>query len=112
MLSGIVTFHFVAVLWILFRAVSYDSAMASLLSMLRQFDPRTIPGFYMARPEFSWMMLLAFALVFFPASLREPVEQRLRRLPPAAMVLMLTCLLQIILQVKDQQIQPFIYFQF
>jgi D-alanyl-lipoteichoic acid acyltransferase DltB (MBOAT superfamily) len=108
----IITFHFVALLWILFRASSFSSAIDSVKNIALQFRLKDINGFFFARKEVVYILILSIIAVFCPVLLKQRIKLGFEKIPFIVIVLFLLFILQLILQVKDQEVQPFIYFQF
>jgi hypothetical protein len=58
------------------------------------------------------MIMTAAFIAFFPPSLKERIFQKIQWLPTFTWILWVLISLQIIIQFKDDVVQPFIYFQF
>lgn len=110
--SLVLTFHFVAVLWILFRATSYDSAIDSISKIILETNLNDISGFFYARKEVIYMLLLSSIIVFCPLFIKTQLKTYFKKIPFIFIILLFFFILQTILQLKDQEVQPFIYFQF
>jgi alginate O-acetyltransferase complex protein AlgI len=110
--SLVLTFHFVAVLWILFRATSYDSAIDSISKIILETNLNDISGFFYARKEVIYMLLLSSIIVFCPLFIKKQLKTYFKKIPFIFIILLFFFILQTILQLKDQEVQPFIYFQF
>lgn len=111
-LGVIVTFHFVALCWIFFRASSFDAAFQSIQQIFGHFNLKDFSGFWLSRREMGYMFILAAFIVFFPPKWKENVFNKIQMLPTFTWIVWVLFALQIIVQFKDDLVQPFIYFQF
>ncbi|MEK0440169.1 MAG: hypothetical protein RLZZ504_1085, partial [Bacteroidota bacterium] len=108
----ILTFHFVAFCWIFFRATSFGSAFASIEQIVFHTQWKDFVGFWISRQEMGIMIMVAAFIAFFPPNLKERIFQKTQLLPTFSWILWVLIALQIIIQFKDDVVQPFIYFQF
>ena len=108
----VITFHFVAFCWIFFRATSFDTAFISIQKIFTNTNWIDFAGFWMTRPETSWMLIIATFIVFLPWQIKESCFSYVKKLPAFAYIVLMLIALQIIVQFKDEIVQPFIYFQF
>lgn len=111
-LSILFTFHFVAILWILFRATSYDAALDSIKNIFTNTNFNELTGFFYSRKEVLYMLALSATIVFCPLTLKSKLKKTFLKIPFIIIMLIFLITLQLILQLKDQEVQPFIYFQF
>jgi alginate O-acetyltransferase complex protein AlgI len=111
-LGLLLTFHFVALCWIFFRANSFDSAFQSITKIVFNFTFYDLPGFWFARSEYCVLLLVAIAIVFTPYLWKEKLMQYLQKIPVVFWMFLLLIVFQLIIQFKDEIVQPFIYFQF
>ncbi|MCX6166705.1 MAG: MBOAT family protein [Sphingobacteriales bacterium] len=110
--SGLVTFHLVAFLWILFRAESFQTAFSSMELIWSKTNFTDAVGFFVARKEFVYLFLLSAVVIFSPSIFKLKLAKWFESMPFILVLIIFLCLLQLILQFKSQDIQPFIYFQF
>lgn len=108
----LLTFHYVAVLWILFRSTSYSSAIDSITKICTETSLSDITAFYYSRKEVIYMLIISSSIVFCPVNLKQALKVNFQKVPFIIILLFFVVILQIILQLKDQEVQPFIYFQF
>ncbi len=108
----LLTFNFVALCWIFFRANSFESAFESIIKIFTSFTLNDLPGFWYSRTEFCYILIFASIVVFTPFALKEKLFVRMQKLPVYAWIFILIIVFQLIIQFKDEIIQPFIYFQF
>ena len=108
----LLTFNFVAFCWIFFRATSFGSAFASIEQIAFHTQWKDFTGFWLSRQEMGILLSIAAVIAFFPPNLKERFFQKLQILPTFTWILWTLIALQIIIQFKDDVVQPFIYFQF
>ncbi|MCS6905191.1 MAG: MBOAT family protein [Bacteroidia bacterium] len=111
-LAGVITFHFVALLWIFFRASDFQSAMFMLKQLFMNLDFAYTLPFWQARPLFVVLLLLGFILHFLPHSYKDWAVTLFVKAPLFFKAALLLVVLQLIIQLQGEGVQPFIYFQF
>ncbi len=111
-LNTFLTFNFVALCWIFFRATSFQSAFQSIQKIFTSIQWIDFQGFWFARPEIIVMLLVAAFIAFFPVKLKLQGIAWLQKLPTWSWIIWMFIALQIIVQFRDDVVQPFIYFQF
>jgi alginate O-acetyltransferase complex protein AlgI len=110
--GAFLTFHFVALLWIFFRAVDFESAVVMISKFSLDLDPAFILPFWEARSLFLILLILGFALHFTPHSLKDKAVFIFVRSPLPLKTAFFLVVLQLIIQLQGEGVQPFIYFQF
>ena len=95
-----------------FRANSFDSAFQSITKIVSNFTFYDLPGFWFARSEYCVLLLVAIAIVFTPYLWKEKLMVQIQKLPVLFWMFLLLFVFQLIIQFKDEIVQPFIYFQF
>lgn len=108
----ILTFHFVAFCWIFFRASSFQSAFTSITQICSNFNLKDFGGFWISRSETGFMLIFAALVAFFHPKWKENFYNKIQTLPSFTWIIWVLVTLQIIVQFKDDLVQPFIYFQF
>ena len=111
-LGIVITFHFVALCWILFRSNSFADAFTSINKIIFNIHLIDFNGFWFSRKEFCYVLIIASFIVFIPPIIKEKFFVLLNRLPTLTWIVWFMISLQIIIQFKDDIVQPFIYFQF
>ena len=111
-LGIILTFHLVGFLWIFFRATSFETAFESIQVIFTKTNPMDFIGFCYTRPEVISLLVIASGIVFAPWKMKQNVINRVLSLPLYIWPVILLVALQLILQFRDNSIEPFIYFQF
>jgi D-alanyl-lipoteichoic acid acyltransferase DltB (MBOAT superfamily) len=111
-LGIILTFHAVGFLWIFFRATSFETAFESIQFIFTKTNPLDLVGFCYTRPEVISLLVIASGIVFAPWKMKQNLINRVLSLPLYLWPVILLVALQLILQFRDNSIEPFIYFQF
>jgi hypothetical protein len=107
-----ITFNFVSLFWILFRAENFQKAFDSVNKIISGFKTNDIIGFYFSRKEFVFMLLFSFVVIFMHNKVKLFLQNLFIKLPPVIIILIMVLFLQFVLQVRNTEIAPFIYFQF
>lgn len=108
----LITFHFVSFCWIFFRATSFDSAFSSIHQIFFQMRPADFAGFWFSRTQLCYVMIISALIIFIPFKLKDFLYSRVQLLPAFSWIIWIMIALQIIVQFKNEIVQPFIYFQF
>jgi len=111
-LGILITFHFVCLAWIYFRADNMTVVKAMLTQITTAFHPEIIVGFIKGYPYILMLMLLGFILHFIPSDIENHIQQLVVKSPFVFKVTYLFVIIFIVIQIKSSEIQPFIYFQF
>ena len=111
-ISWALTFHFVCFCWIFFRADSMATALAVIHRIATAFQPELIPAMLPAYARVFGLMTLAYYLHFIPRAVKEGVRGWFGRVPDLGKALLIVAVVVLLFQVKNAQMQPFIYFQF
>ena len=111
-LAWLLTFHFVCFCWIFFRADSMATATAVIHRIFTAFQPGLIPAMIPAYARVFGLMALAYYLHWLPPYVKPAVQQWFARVPDLGKALLITAVVVLLFQVKNADIQPFIYFQF
>jgi len=115
LLSGIsvfLTFVFVAIAWVFFRSESVDSACLLLSRSVTDFDIAYFIPFVQARPWWCVLTLLPLLAQLIGDRGFVRLQSRFIRLPWIVKLLLFLLVIQLILQFRTSNVQPFIYFQF
>lgn len=108
----VLTFHFVCLGWIFFRAADYKIALA-VISAIFDFSGWNI-ALEIIRAGWPVFLLLAFGFAahFFSRKYKVKLEQIFTLSPLPVQAFAISLVIWVILQVSSAQVQPFIYFQF
>jgi D-alanyl-lipoteichoic acid acyltransferase DltB (MBOAT superfamily) len=108
----IVTFHLVAFLWLFFRFDTIKSSFASIQNIILNNNLLELVDFWMARYEVIILLIISSLVVFFPSYYKQKIISRFINLPLYLWPIIILIALQLIVQFRENAIQPFIYFQF
>ncbi len=111
-LGIIITFHFVGILWIFFRASSFESAFLSINQIFTATSWIDFQGFWMTRPEVVYLLAFSSIIVFTSQKWKQKIIDKIYLIPTFFWIILIAIALQVILQFKDDVVEPFIYFQF
>lgn len=112
LISIFITFHFVCLCWIFFRADSYTTAFDMLNRIIFSFKPELALQVIMAYSSVVGLIFLGLVLHFLPEKLDKFAEKLVTKSPLLIKSLILVIVIWIVIQVKSAEVQPFIYFQF
>ncbi|MDE6156510.1 MAG: MBOAT family protein [Muribaculaceae bacterium] len=110
--SWLLTFSFVAALWVFFRADSWSDAITVLGSIGRDFSLAYAPAFAEARAVWLIMILTIACAHFLPADFRERCRQSFVEAPWIIKLAVFVITVQLVVEFRSADVQPFIYFQF
>ena len=111
-LSWLLTISFVMLAWVFFRAGSLEDARTILGKIFTDFDVRVFGSFAQTRPLLLALMGVAIALSCFSPRWWSRVKVRFIYAPWPVKFILLLLVVQLILQTRTGEVQPFIYFQF
>ncbi len=111
-LSWFVTFAFVAALWVFFRADSWQDSVIVLGSIFRDFSPAYLPAFAAARTLWLILMLVIVVAHCLPTGFWDKAAAWFVRSPWVAKLLIFIVTVQLVLELRSEDVTPFIYFQF
>lgn len=111
-LFSLLTFHFVAALWVFFRAETLPDALMIFERILFHFNAEVLPYFVEARGLWLLMLAAGYAVVLLPVSWKEVLRGAFVRMPVLAKALVVLVVVQAVVQLQGEGVQPFIYFQF
>lgn len=106
------TLVFVSALWVFFRADSFSDALLLLRQCGSGYSWPMLVAFVQTRPLFVILMLVMIAIHAIPSSQFHKVENLYIRTPFIVKAIVFILLIQCILQLQTEEVQPFIYFQF
>ncbi len=111
-LGWLLTFHFVAFLWIFFRASSFQTATISIHKIFFHIDWAYAFYFFKANSLVVYLLLVGYASHFIGNKPKHALQLAFQAMPFYIKAVILLLIVQIILQVQNENVQPFIYFQF
>ena len=110
--SWLLTFTFVAFLWIFFRANTFQAAGQVITGIVTDFEWAYLSVFLERR--FTWCLMLAiiYALHFVPRRIWDNLRERFIAAPWWLKLVLFILLIQLVLQFASATVQPFLYSQF
>ena len=112
LIGWIVTFCCVALLWVPFRALSFNDALLVYGSFLHYADPSVLLEVFWKNVELCIVFLLAATLILLPFNWKIFLRNMHYKTPLLVKFLVLAVAIQLSIQLTDAEVQPFIYFQF
>jgi D-alanyl-lipoteichoic acid acyltransferase DltB (MBOAT superfamily) len=111
-LGILITFHFVAILWVFFRADSYGSAIDSLKQIFFNMDLAYVAPFAKVRGLFLVILAIGIITHFIPMKFKEIALEKFTNLHFVFKFIIILVVIQMVLQLQNENVTPFIYFQF
>ncbi len=110
--SWFLTFTFVMVMWVFFRASSFADAWTVLSNVVCRMDLQHLGEFIVARRVWCIMLVVAYAVHFVPRLLLEMARQSFVESLWIAKLLVFMVVVQLVIEFSTAEVAPFIYFQF
>ncbi len=111
-ISWLITFTFVTLLFVFFRADSFDTAMQVLRGLFSNFDWGYFPVFVHVRYTWCAMLVIIFALHFIPTEIYDRMRKLFISSPWIVKFLIFVIVVQLVVEFSSADVQPFIYAQF
>jgi hypothetical protein len=105
------TFHFVALMWLPFRLPSIQPLLL-MLGKMAELNFAHAAAFWESHTLWCFLTVWGLSLHFLPVEIREEARVRFVALPWILKTLIFVVVVQIIVQLAGENVQPFIYFQF
>ncbi|HSR53766.1 MAG TPA: MBOAT family protein [Acidobacteriota bacterium] len=112
LLAGALTFHFVCLCWIYFRAPTLSMAHTMMAQITSNFRFDLMGEVVVSYSKPLAVAALGFFFHWLPSGWKERYRLAFIGLPEPAKAALLAMALILLHQVKSAQVQPFIYFQF
>ncbi len=110
--SWTLTFHFVAFLWIFFRAGTFNDAIVSIKSIFTQMDLNYILPFIQTRTLLVVLLIAGYCIQFIPEKFKLQIKFQTGKMHFLLKTIILIIVIQLIFLIEPQGVLPFIYFQF
>lgn len=110
--SWFLTFHLVAFLWVYFRANSFHEANLFITHIFTNFDLAYLIPFLNVRTLFCILLSIGFTFHFMPENYKNYCFLQFSKIPVWGKALIFIIVIQIMIQLRSETVQPFIYFQF
>ena len=110
--SWLLTMLFVMACWVFFRAGSLEDCGEIFRRIFTDFDLAYAAPFWAARKLWCVVLAVALAGLALPPRRYNRLQARFTRLPWIVIFLVLLVAVQLVIQLRSGDIQPFIYYQF
>lgn len=111
-LSWALTFVYVSLLWVFFRAASFSDSILIIKNIFVDFKGSQLLEFPVQRPEWCVMMALLIVFHFIPAKWGESMERWFVKSPWPIKLGIFLGAVQLVIEFMTSEVAPFIYFQF
>lgn len=111
-LSWLLTFSFVSLLWIFFRARTFGAAGQVIGGIVSRFDLAYLPVFVERRLVWCLMLAAVMALHFVPRRVWDGMSRWFIASKWVAKLVIFIAVIQLVLQFSSATVQPFLYSQF
>ena len=111
-LSWLMTFTFVALMWIFFRAHTFHAAGQVIGGIFSRFDLAYVPVFFERRLMWCLMLIVVMALHFVPRRIWDKMSGWFIATPWVVKLILFIVVIQLVLQFTSATVQPFLYSQF
>lgn len=108
----LITFIYVSLLWVFFRAASFEDSVLIIKNIFVDFDFGQIPQFFEARKVWCIMMIALVAFHFIPQRWADICQDTFIKSPWILKLLIFLAVIQLVIEFMSEEVAPFIYFQF
>ena len=110
--SWLLTMAFVMACWVFFRAGSLQDAGEIFRRIFTEFDIAYAAPFWAARKLWCGVLAVAVAGLLLPPRAYKGLQAGFKRLPWVIVFVVFLIAVQLVIQLRSGDIQPFIYYQF
>ena len=110
--SWLLTFLYVSLLWVFFRAASFEDSILIIRNIFEEFNWDYFPQFFEVRWEWCVMILLLIIAHFIPDSWNVKMEKTFLLSPWPVKFLIFLVVVEFVIIYMTAEVTPFIYFQF
>lgn len=111
-ISWLITFIYVSLLWVFFRAASFEESILIIQNIFIDFQWSQIPQFFQARMVWCIMMLALIVTHFTPQWIADKCQDTFIRSPWPVKLIVFLIAVQLVIEFMSEEVAPFIYFQF
>ncbi len=111
-IGWLLTFIYVSLLWVFFRAASFEDSVTIIGNIFVDFHWNQIPQFVEARPEWSIMMGALILFHFVPQRWADKCQAWYVASPWIVKLVAFLVVVQLVIEYMSEEVAPFIYFQF
>lgn len=110
--SWLLTFVYVSLLWVFFRAASFEDSVQIIGNIFVDFQLNQIPQFFKARMVWCIMMIALIVFHFVPQRWADKCQYWFVNSPWLVKLIMFLIVVQLVIEFMLEEVAPFIYFQF
>lgn len=110
--SWLVTFIYVSMLWVFFRAKDFSDSVLIIQNIFIDFNLNHIPQFWDARPAWCVMMLTLVVFHFIPQKWADGTRSLFINMNWVLKLICFLIIVQLVIEFMSEEVAPFIYFQF
>lgn len=111
-ISWLVTFIYVSLLWVFFRAASFEDSVLIISNIFVDFQWSQIPQFFEARMVWCIMMISLTVFHFVPQRVSDGLCRMFIKSPWIVKLAAFILVVQLVIEFMSEEVAPFIYFQF
>lgn len=111
-LAWLVTFIYVSLLWVFFRASDFDDSVLIIQNIFVDFQWAQFPQFFQARMVWCIMMVALIVFHFIPQSFADKCQMAFVKDPWLVKLVAFIIVVQLVIEFMSEEVAPFIYFQF
>jgi len=111
-IQGVITFHLIAFSFLVFRFAELEKVKIVVSQIFNYFHGEIWTQFIEKLPIISVLLVLGFALHFFPAKAEEKIKELIGSMPVIGKVLLLAVVIYIVVQFKSANPLMPTYFQY
>jgi alginate O-acetyltransferase complex protein AlgI len=111
-ISWLMTMIFIIITFISMRADNLNSASGIIAGIFTKMDLSKAILFFTVQGIFSTMLILAILLIFMPKFIKEKTEHIFTKMPLLFKIILFIAATQLIVEMENQNIVPFIYAQY
>ena len=108
----LITFIYVSLLWVFFRAASFEDSVLIIRNIFVDFQWAQIPQFFEVRMVWCVMMLSLTVAHFIPQRWSDTMQAAYVKAPWIIKLLIFLGVVQLVIEFMSEEVAPFIYFQF
>lgn len=110
--SWCLTFVYVSILWVFFRAASFEDSILIIKNIFVDFKWNQIPQFFEIRMVWCIMMIILIVFHFVPRRWGEKCQEIFIKSPWLVKLVVFLIAVQLVIEFMLEEVAPFIYFQF
>lgn len=111
-ISWIITFIYVSVLWVFFRAADFSDSILIIKNVFTDFNWAQLPQFFEARMTWCIMMTALTVFHFIPQKITDKLQIIFIKSPWVVKFIIFITVVQLVIEFMSEEVAPFIYFQF